>query len=192
MPKWSLEFTNKASEFTADIIPRIPGLFASVGTAIGQGIKDAFFALVDFSGWFKQLLRDAYNLLPGPVKGFLKGAKGGFGDIMDWAGLQSGVRNFIGGMALVGERGPELLRLPTGTDVVRNENMRQAIRDLGTQPGGSNLFNIAVNVAANFGNWAELRRSILQDVEEQLDEGAARAGLSQPRFGILGAGVPRT
>ena len=33
-------------------------------------------------------------------------------------GFQSGVQNFRGGMALVGERGPELVNLPRGSDVI--------------------------------------------------------------------------
>jgi TP901 family phage tail tape measure protein len=191
VPKWSIEFGTKAEAFVEDILPRIPGWFASIGTAIAGAIKDAFLSLLDFDAWLKTALSAAWNKLPGPVKDFLGGVGGGFGAVMDWAGLQKGVLNFIGGMALVGEHGPELMRLPAGTDVVRNENMRQAIRDLdGSKTGGN--FNLAVNIAANFGNWAELRRQIMEDVEEQLDDAAARAGLSQPRFGTLGAGVPRT
>ncbi|KKM06952.1 hypothetical protein LCGC14_1738780 [marine sediment metagenome] len=191
VPKWSVEFGDKAIAFVADVLPRIPGWFASIGTAIASAIKDAFFSVLDFSQWLKDALGAAWNKLPGPVKDFLGGVGGGFGAVMDWAGLQKGVLNFIGGMALVGEHGPELMRLPAGTDVVRNENMRQAIRDLdGTKPGGG--FNLAVNVAANVGDWIELRRQILEDVEEHLDDAAARAGLSSPRFGTLGSGVPRT
>ena len=191
IPKWTVEFGDKAADFVADIIPKIPGWFASIGTAIAGAIKDAFFSILDFSAWLKSALGTAWNKLPGPVKDFLGGVGGGFGAVMDWAGLQKGVLNFIGGMALVGEHGPELMRLPPGTDVVRNENMRQAIRDLDGVKGGGG-FNLAVNVTANVGNWDELRRQILDDVAEELDDAAARAGLSSPRFGTLGAGIPRT
>ena len=191
VPKWSLEFQAKAAEFVLDVLPKIPGWFASIGTAIAGAIKDAFLSLLDFDKWLASALVAAWNKLPGPVKDFLGGVGGGFGAVMDWAGLQKGVLNFIGGMALVGEHGPELMRLPAGTDVIRNENMRQAIRDLdGSKAGGG--FSLAVNIAASFGNWAELRRQIMEDVEEQLDDAAATAGLSQPRFGTLGSGVPRT
>ncbi len=191
VPKWSVEFGDKALAFVDDILPRIPGWFASIGTAIAGAIKDAFLSIIDFNGWLRTALGAAWNVLPGPVKDFLGGVGGGWGAVMDWAGLEKGVLNFIGGMALVGEHGPELMRLPAGTDVVRNENMRQAIRDLDGQKGGGG-FNLAVNIAANFGNWEELRRQIFEDFEEQLDDAAARAGLSSPRFGTLGSGVPRT
>ena len=35
-----------------------------------------------------------------------------------------GVRNFSGGMAIVGERGPELVKLPAGSDVYTNQESR--------------------------------------------------------------------
>lgn len=44
----------------------------------------------------------------------------------------SGVRNFAGGVALVGESGPELLNLPTGSDVIPNSQ----IASFANQGGG--------------------------------------------------------
>lgn len=38
----------------------------------------------------------------------------------------AGVRNFLGGMAIVGDRGPELVNLPRGSDVYPNSSYRQA------------------------------------------------------------------
>jgi tape measure domain-containing protein len=52
----------------------------------------------------------------GAVGGFLKGKIPGFAD---------GVRNFGGGMAIVGERGPELVNLPKGADVFSNEESKR-------------------------------------------------------------------
>ena len=40
-------------------------------------------------------------------------------------GFADGVRNFGGGMAIVGERGPELVNLPKGADVFSNEESRR-------------------------------------------------------------------
>ena len=45
------------------------------------------------------------------------GSSGGKRNVRQFA---SGVNNFSGGMALVGERGPELVNLPTGSSVVNN------------------------------------------------------------------------
>lgn len=38
-------------------------------------------------------------------------------------GFADGVNNFSGGLALVGERGPELVRLPGGSDVIPNDQL---------------------------------------------------------------------
>lgn len=40
-------------------------------------------------------------------------------------GFASGVSNFAGGLAVVGERGPELVNLPRGSDVFSNEQSRK-------------------------------------------------------------------
>jgi hypothetical protein len=48
-------------------------------------------------------------------------------------GFASGVRNFSGGVALVGERGPELVRLPKGSDVIPNGQMNSMLSGGGTQ-----------------------------------------------------------
>jgi phage-related protein len=40
-------------------------------------------------------------------------------------GFADGVRNFSGGLAIVGERGPELVNLPKGADVFTNEESRK-------------------------------------------------------------------
>ncbi len=45
---------------------------------------------------------------------------------------QHGLRNFMGGLAMVGEAGPEIVRLPRGSDVIRNEDMGHALRGAST------------------------------------------------------------
>lgn len=47
-------------------------------------------------------------------------------------GFAEGVTNFRGGMALVGERGPELVNLPSGSNVITNENTQQILGRLDT------------------------------------------------------------
>lgn len=42
-------------------------------------------------------------------------------------GFASGVNNFSGGLALVGERGPELVNLPTGASVMNNNRTNQVL-----------------------------------------------------------------
>lgn len=49
----------------------------------------------------------------------------------------NGVTNFSGGTALVGERGPELVTLPTGSNVITNENIRRYM-------GGGNSSSVII------------------------------------------------
>ena len=49
---------------------------------------------------------------------------GALNEIAKLVGFADGVRNFEGGMAIVGERGPELVNLPKGSDVYSNEEMK--------------------------------------------------------------------
>jgi len=56
-------------------------------------------------------------------------------------GFANGVQNFAGGLAMVGERGPELVRLPGGSDVIPNHALGGM--SLG---GGSQVFIPAVTL----------------------------------------------
>ena len=108
-------------------------------------------------------------------------------------GFAHGVKNFMGGMALVGEAGPELLRLPRGSDVIPNSLVGPTMRQNGREGGGSVTANAEVNITTSMmQDFQELKKQVLQDVSEQLDNAAARANLSKPRFGVWGVGLPRT
>jgi hypothetical protein len=74
------------------------------------------------------------------VKGFFDNLKTSIGNVItkisgikfpsppSWIpGFAEGVLNFAGGMALVGEKGPELVRLPKGADVIPNNEIKQTI-----------------------------------------------------------------
>lgn len=82
-------------------------------------------------------------------------------------GFATGIRGFGGGWAVVGEQGPELLRLPAGTDVIPNGQV-QAMASAGIAPpqGGS-----AVNLF-------DLRGAVMtQDLLDQMNQIAARTGV---------------
>jgi hypothetical protein len=54
-------------------------------------------------------------------------------------GFANGVRDFSGGIAVVGERGPELVSLPTGSSVIPNHN-------LSSFGGGDITFNVSSRI----------------------------------------------
>lgn len=66
------------------------------------------------------------SILGGASRGLSgRGSKGQTGSSIPQ--FASGVQNFKGGMALVGERGPELVKLPTGSDVIPNGRSRNIV-----------------------------------------------------------------
>ena len=112
-----------------------------VATAVAKGIGDAFAGLqrgikLVWDG-ITGIVKGAINVLIDAVNGMIRALNGiqihipkvGIGDVavgpFDWNGLNlstiprlaTGTRDFGGGWAMLGERGPELARLPRGTDV---------------------------------------------------------------------------
>jgi phage-related minor tail protein len=110
-------------------------------TAVTKGIGDAFEGLrrgikVVWDG-ITGIIKGAINTVIDAVNGMIRALnsiqihipKVGVGDVavgpFDWNGLNlstiprlaTGTRDFGGGWAMLGERGPELARLPRGTDV---------------------------------------------------------------------------
>lgn len=81
-------------------------------------------------------------------KGFIGGQLSSVGDIFDFiktlfgiSGNAYGTNNFPGGYTLVGEKGPEIVELPTGSKIYSN----------GTYPasmgGGTTVYNITIDAA---------------------------------------------
>lgn len=108
----------------------------NVNTAIGkfkQNLDTAknslgalLVGLLTFNG---DLISDAWSGIKGSVSGM-------------FTGYADGTYNHPGGLALVGERGPELLRLPTGSQVYPtgvSQSMMQSAR------GGGDTYNITID-----------------------------------------------
>ena len=83
--------------------------------------------------------------------------------------LAKGAVNFAGGFALVGERGPELVNLPRGSDVI---TARQTRRSLGAAGDEGGLFELVIT------NWQEGRGYIRRIAD---DSAAGLAGKSRQR-----------
>lgn len=117
----------------ADLKNMLGGVWAGIKTFVQGGlgtilsvIKDAGQHIIDFltapftsaSKYISQIfggmgtfVHDALNAIPGV---------GGALHILHVPGFANGVTNFSGGLAMVGEDGPELVNLPNGSDVYRN------------------------------------------------------------------------
>lgn len=128
----------------------------NVNTAIGkfkQNLENAknslgalLVGLLTFNG---DLISDAWSGVKGSVKGML-------------TGYADGTYNHPGGYALVGERGPEILRLPTGSQVYPtgvSQPMMQSAR------GGGDTYNITIDAknVREFNDIVRIARSARQN-----------------------------
>lgn len=100
------------------------GLFAGIGQIFGDALKQLGKYVIETSvlvAKIKVALNAAFA--GNPILGVLAGvALIALGTIIQntLPKFANGVTNFGGGVALVGERGPELVRLPSGSDVIPN------------------------------------------------------------------------
>ena len=112
--------------------------------------KDSLGALL--VGWMTgnfDIVGDAWDAIKGSIKGM-------------FTGYADGTYNHPGGYALVGERGPEILRLPTGSQVYPtgvSQPMMQSAR------GGGDTYNITIDARSvrEFNDIVRIARSARQN-----------------------------
>lgn len=138
---------NSIVEFVGGLPGRITALIGAMfesALGFGRAIKDGIVSgIQEIAGSVEDIAGAIRNALKGAINSALRWAHDnisisvpgfnppGPGSIpgFDWnfplIQLASGVRNFQGGMALVGEHGPEIVALPRGADVYSNSESRQ-------------------------------------------------------------------
>lgn len=82
------------------------------------------------SNWIKNFInsiREKAQQLQKFGGGAIPGLGAGINAMASLPQLATGMDNFPGGMALVGERGPEIVNLPSGSDVYSNEKSRKMV-----------------------------------------------------------------
>lgn len=115
----------------------IEGIFTGDGQKIADGFVKIFQGLEGIvGGLFKGVLNtiietiNAGFRLVNNLGDQLQNASGGSINVMDIPTipkLAKGARNFFGGMAIVGEQGPELVNIPRGADVFTNSESEDII-----------------------------------------------------------------
>lgn len=103
----------------------VEGVWNSIGSSISGPIETAKglvnTAISTIKGWIQEGI-DKVNALIGAINSIP-----GIPNMPDVPQFATGVRNFSGGLALVGERGPELVTLPRGADVYSAAESRQMV-----------------------------------------------------------------
>lgn len=119
-------------------IIKVAGKIKSTFSNIWDGVKNAGSAAFD-------KLKDGINRIIGGINSAISAVNRIPGvDVPKIPMLAQGVRNFRGGLAVVGERGPELVNLPRGSDVFSNKDS-QAL-------GGSTVVVNQHNYGPQFGS----------------------------------------
>ena len=150
------DYANRAEELGKVLNESTVQAMDNVNTAMGkfkQNLDNAknslgalFVGLLTFNG---DLISDAWSGIKGSVSGM-------------FTGYADGTYNHPGGYALVGERGPEILRLPTGSQVYPtgvSQSMMQSAR------GGGDTYNITIDAKSvrEFNDIVRIARSARQN-----------------------------
>lgn len=158
--------------FNTYLLPVLSVIFVALRDDLPRGIAIAVQSWADFKAAlasFKETYLDpiarGFDVVVGAVSGakkqfddFLAGVTGaivpswlnaliGGGGGISIPGFADGVTNFGGGLAIVGERGPELLRLPGGSDVLPGPfSLSATARGAGSSAGGASGFTWTGNL----------------------------------------------
>lgn len=139
----------------------IGGFFSGAWDDMKSGFKSAVNWVVDLANKFI----GAYNNSVGKVPGAP--------DISKIPKFAKGVDNFQGGFAVTGENGPEIGWWPRGTNIMSNNDLKQALAGAGSGSGGGDNIHIEFSGPVNMRDEAEAT-SIAGILAQQLR--AARAG----------------
>lgn len=109
-------------------------------------------------------VKNSFNSLLNKVSSVINKIKNiKFPSVPSWVpGFAEGVRNFGGGLALVGEKGPEIVRLPKGADVIPNNEVKNTIT--GSQP-----FKKIINTRQVGGNYNNYNLTMYNQIAQRID-----------------------
>lgn len=177
------------------------GQWDGIGQAgqAAQQFADATSAATDSLGTFGNGLGQMGNTL---AQGATGAANGGGGGLFGWLGslfggggsqwnaaasgqitglFANGTDYAPGGLAVVGERGPELVNLPEGARVFSNHKSMDMMRGGGNQQNSNMrpILNVHVSGASGDAHVRELARQGAQEVLFQYDQNQTRGGFGQ-------------
>jgi hypothetical protein len=131
------EGTNAIDAFGSALLSAFAGFLSQLGQMfIKEGIAQIGYGIAknlilpgsganNIAGGLGMIGAGAAISIIGGAAGASRGGKGNYQSVKQVRGFASGVQGFGGGMAIVGERGPELLQLPQGSNVIPNPQTRQ-------------------------------------------------------------------
>lgn len=143
------------------VIKTLFGGFAADAVSFGEGIVNSVVSGISrFAGKLADTISDAVGNAIRAGKEALHNA--------GVPGFASGVRNFSGGLALVGERGPELVSLPRGANVYSNSDTRSILAGGGAGGTINVYFNAGAIVGAPGQNVEQLADKVLDRIQNRI------------------------
>jgi len=133
-------FDKTTKELAANLWNGVVNAFNSFNTNLYNWARDTVNGIVGF-----------FTQLPGRISGAIGNAGNEVGKALHIPGFATGVTNFGGGLALVGEQGPEVVALPRGANVIPNDQ-------IGSMGGGGSTINITVQAGAFMGSQQDARQ----------------------------------
>jgi hypothetical protein len=166
-----IQSKQRADMFKASMMSLAESMSGAMIPAFQQLIYNGKFAMDSMKTFFEGILEGFRNMLAqmlaellakAVIFTLLRAFTGGGSFIAEGAtdlvssmlrgmGFANGVRNFGGGLAMVGELGPELVSMPPGSNVYNNNDTEHILNNAGAM-------NITVNVDGGMGSVAEARR----------------------------------
>lgn len=111
---------------------RVPGTIRSAMAGVTDAITSPFVRALNTVRGIASSISGTFNSISNRASELGNRIRGAI------PGFAGGVRNFSGGLAVVGERGPELVNLPKGSDVFSNDESRKMV----SGGGASNSYHI--------------------------------------------------
>lgn len=155
---------------------RISGFVGKIGSGFGNAIKSGFEAV-------KGGVTGAINWVIDKINGFIRTVNSvaskvpGAPKLGEIPRLYTGGSVTRGGMAIVGENGPEAVMLPAGAEVVSNRNSQQAFS------GAGNQTNVTIKVEYN--GRGQFTQSDAVDMARQIKDALKAQGLTMDQLGAL-------
>jgi len=135
------------------ILNNILDAFKSLGSNIWNAMVDTWNKLknINWGEVASGIGKGIANAIVGMVEGAINGAIAGTGlGKVKLPRFARGVENFSGGLAIVGERGPEIVNLPKGSSVIPNNKIAPV-------SGGNTTINISPQIGVFAGSPQEMR-----------------------------------
>lgn len=157
---------------------------SSVGDAIGGAFKGAINGVLDFAvGMINGFIGaidtaiDVVNHIPGVSVPKLSP--------LPVPHLAGGTSDFVGGMALLGEQGPEMAYLPPGTQVTPAAQTAKIMNAASGGASGNQSVSLTISIGMYAGMPSE-KRAIAVEMYRELTREARAHGVQLPQIGSIG------